>query len=673
MFTRRFSRVRPLSALTGLALLHAPLAVMADSSTLALDATTIKGQAMTQATDQAYSGTRLDNEDIRAKHVDQVQGLLRQVPGMNVQDLGLPGVADNISLRGFGGGGHGGDIGFIVDGIPLNEAMSHADGYGDLNVVIPLELDQINVLRGPVSALYGNYNRAGSVALQTRRGGEYRDLDISAAEFGKVDLQAAAGLEYNGNQRINVAVQGVHDDGFRDQSQNDRQTLAGRWAIDFTPRLEVALSTRLHHAEADNPSYQPKAEFERDPYGKFSEVQNDGSEKHYRSLRLDANYRLSDEIKLLSFVYNTRQDFSRWFTRPVSGVWTQREETYDRDVLGGGFNLNGQSQLAGRPLNWVAGVESYRERTDYLKYEDTQYRQRIGQPELDRRFTLNNLAAFSELEWQVHKLFMPTLGWRWDRFTGDCDLNGAQTSAAACQRMSSVSHSSPKLGVRSQVLDWLELRGSWAEGFAIAPETAKYSLGASNLSPNVFRQIELGVNMSWRDLGLDLVSYRIDSTDEIGMSPAGEYENFGETRRQGFEVAGYWYLTDSLDLSLAWATAQSEIRENRNLALEGNRVTGVPSHTTTVNLDWRPLRDWETSLTLRDIGDYAVDAANQNVDGSYRITDLTLAYLFPGQPGYRAYVAVENLTDKVYASTVSSLGYAAGSPRRVSVGLQASF
>ena len=673
MSFRVFPLTRAPYALTGLALLHAPLTALANDPALALDSTTIKGQAMSRATDQSYSGTRLNTEEIRAAHIDQVQSLLRKVPGMNVRDLGLPGVADNISLRGFGNGGHGGDIGFILDGIPLNEAMSHADGYSDLNIIVPLELQQINVLRGPVSALYGNYNRAGSIALQTRRAGDYRDIDISAAENGKFDLQAAAGFEHGDKQRINLAAQGVHDDGVREQSRNQRQTFAGRWAMAFTPDLEVALSTRLHHAEADNPSYLPYAEFKRDPYGRHAEVQNDGAEKHYRSLRLDTHYRLSDDLKLLGLLYNTRQDFRRWFTRPVAGAWTQREESYDRNVFGGGFNLNGQAHLSGWPLNWVAGVESYRERTDYLKYEGTQYRQRIGLPEPDRRFTLNNLAAFSELEWQLNPLFMPTLGWRWDRFSGDCDLRGVQTSGSACQRMSSVSHASPKLGLRSQVLDGLELRASWAEGFAIAPETAKYSLGASHLSPNVFRQVEVGMNLSWRDLNLDLVGYRIDSSDEIGMNPAGEYENFGETHRQGFEVAGHLYLTDRLDASLAWATAQSEIRKHGNATLEGNRVTGVPSHTTTLTINWRPFRDWESSLTLRDIGDYAVDADNRSVTGGYWVTDLTLAYLYPDAPGYRAYLAMANLTDKTYAATVSTIGYATGAPRRVSIGLQASF
>ncbi|MEB3734780.1 hypothetical protein ULF88_13250 [Halopseudomonas pachastrellae] len=261
----------------------------------------------------------------------------------------------------------------------------------------------------PVSALYGNYNRAGTVTLQSRRGGNYRDLDVSAAEFGKLDLQAAGGVEAE-RQRLNLAVQAVHDDGFRDQSQADRQTLAGRWALDLSPDLEVALSTRLHHAEADNPSYLPYADYQRDPYGVYSEVQNDGSEKDFRTLRLDANYQLADDVRLLSFVYHTQQDFSRWFTRPVSGIWTQREETYDRDVLGGGFNLNADSLLAGRALTWVTGIETYRERTDYLKYEDTQYRQRVGLPELDRRFSLNTWRLLARCSGNCTRCSCPAWG-----------------------------------------------------------------------------------------------------------------------------------------------------------------------------------------------------------------------------------------------------------------------
>src|SRR5690606_26780083 len=92
-------------------------------------------------------------------NISHTQALFDQVPGMSIRKLGLAGVADNIVIRGFGGGGHGGDLGAVIDGIPLNEAMSHADGYVDFNVVVPLEVESLTVYKGPVSALYGNYNR----------------------------------------------------------------------------------------------------------------------------------------------------------------------------------------------------------------------------------------------------------------------------------------------------------------------------------------------------------------------------------------------------------------------------------------------------------------------------------------------------------------------------------
>ncbi len=118
-----FPRLTPLAAA-----LLLPLPALATTDPLSLASITVKGQAMVDITDQAYSVTRLHADEIREAHADQVQSLLRKVPGMNVSTLGLPGVADNISLRGFGAGGHGGDIGFVVDGIPLNEARSHPDG-----------------------------------------------------------------------------------------------------------------------------------------------------------------------------------------------------------------------------------------------------------------------------------------------------------------------------------------------------------------------------------------------------------------------------------------------------------------------------------------------------------------------------------------------------------------
>jgi outer membrane cobalamin receptor len=644
-----------------------------------LETVVVKGQALRTAA-SAYSGTSFDTEQIRDKQVVQPQELFRWVPGMNVRSLGLGAVADNISLRGFSSGGHGGDIGMVIDGIPLNEAMSHADGYSDLNVVIPLEIGAFTVLRGPVSPLYGNFNRAGLIVIDTRKTGAYRQGDFSLGSNTTGDAQVALGARLSPQQQLNLAAQLTTTDGFRPQSDASRATLAGRWAIDVTPAVQLAVSGRLHRGEADSASYLTQAQFDADPYGKDARVANDGAQKNFGTLRADANVLLTPELKLLSFVYGTRQDFSRWFTRPVSANpaanWAQREETYDRGVFGAGVNLNGQSSLAGGLLNWVAGVETFRESTDYLFFDGLNQRMRVSPALYDRTTSLNSVSAFGEVEAPLHPLFKPTLGLRYDSFSGACKRNGPETGGDPCADLADLDHLSPKLGVRSHVSSAVQVRASWSEGFALPPSFTKYALGATNLEPNVFRQTEVGGVLRLADrLKADLAWYRINSTQEIRTVAPGVYENFGATRRTGWEASVLWEPIDDLRATLVWATADSEVTENANAALLGKQVTGVPERVATLGVEYLPAQGLGATVAWRDVGRYAVNPANTLFYDGYSTLDLGLTYA--GRAGalrYRAYVRIDNALDETHATSVSVIGgqtlYATGAPRTWRVGAQ---
>lgn len=256
----------------------------------------VKGQTARGAS-AAYSTTTLETQDIQNAHISHPQDLLRQVPGMNVQNYQLSGVGDAIVVRGFGGGGHGGDVGVVLDGIPLNEAMSHADGYVDLNVIVPLEIDRLTVYKGPVSALYGNFNRAGLLAVETRKHGEHKDVDVSLGARGTLDAQAALGLKLGEGESLNIAAQHYRTSGFRAQSDLERSTLAARWSKAITPDLELALSGRLHHSEGDSPGYVTAAQFATNPYGVDPRAMNDGAKKNFATLRADVQYSLAPEVK----------------------------------------------------------------------------------------------------------------------------------------------------------------------------------------------------------------------------------------------------------------------------------------------------------------------------------------------------------------------------------------
>lgn len=675
-----------------LALLLATPWALAQSAAAAADdtpvmaAVAIKGEAV-QAGQAAFSVTGLHQEEIRQAAVGEVEALWRQVPGMHVNRYQLSGVANSVVLRGFSGGGHGGDVGAVLDGIPLNEAMSHADGYFDLNVVVPLELEKVDIYRGPVSPLYGNYNRAGLIALQTRRGGEYREVDASLDSHGGLDLQTALGLQLSGDDHLSLAAQHARGDGFRTQSDYRRSTLSARWQHRVDSRLDIAVAGRIHEATGDSPGYLTQAQFNRDPDGKDPRAQNDGADKHFKTLRVDATYRLDDSMKLLGFAYGTQQDFVRWFSRPVGGgLWRQREENYDRQVWGAGLNLSGQQHWAGQAVEWMAGVETVRERTDYQFWDALDQRRRTQAAANDRRAALDNVAAYGQLHWKLHPLFQPTAAVRWDRFTGDCTRLGAETSTetndGACGRMASLSHTSPKLGVIAQPVQDLTLRASWSEGFALPSDFAKYALGAAAVAPNVFRQTELGAKWQVvRDWMVDAAVYQLKSSHEIRSVGLGVYENYGATERKGLEIHSLWAPSSAWQLQWAYGRVLSKVTENGNAALVGRQVAGVPAYTSTLSVQWQPVAAWQAQLSWRKLGRAWVNAANTEVAEGYATWDLGLRHTLEGGSALAGhtvvYAQLRNLTDRRYPSTVAMIGgerlVAPGEPRTLQVGLQLSF
>jgi iron complex outermembrane recepter protein len=643
-----------------------------------IDEVVVKGQLM-RGQDSVFTASVLSAEAIREQGLADVDELLRFVPGMVVRDLQLGSVASNIVIRGFGSGGHGGDLGAVIDGIPLNEAMSHADGYVDLNAVVPLEIESFTVFKGPVSALYGNYNRGGLVNIQTRKSGEYAETDLSIGSYGTVDVQGAYGASIGDAQQLNLAAQLYRTDSYRPQSRTERGTFAGRWAVDMTPALQVALSTRYLQSESDAASYLTLDQFRSDPRGIDPRAQNDGADKEFLTLRGDVNYQISEDLKLLTFGYTTQQDFTRWFSRPVSAAaWQQREETYDRSVYGAGASLNGLATLAAIPISYVAGIESFRESTEYEFYDGLDHRRRLRPAQSDRDTDLNSVSAFTEVRATLHPRAQLSVGLRADRFTGGCELRGPETGSDPCGALNDANHVSPKIGVHSQVTDWLQLRASWAEGFALANGFVKYAIGGQPLDETVFRQTEVGVRMTATDvLELDVAAYRLSATGEVRTVSPGVHENYGATLRRGIEASARWKPIDQLELGAVYGLTDTEVEQNADSRLLGLRVAGVPESSGSLEVRFRPMERWSIDVFWRYVGEYEVDALNTLQADSYDLLDIGVAYTSEGEHRYRAYARADNVTDENYATSVSVIGgqllLAPGSPRTVRAGIQFNF
>jgi iron complex outermembrane recepter protein len=359
-------------------------------------------------------------------------------------------------------------------------------------------------------------------------------------------------------------------------------------------------------------------------------------------------------------------------------AWRQREETYDRSVLGAGTSLNGVTALASVPVSYIAGIETFRESTDYKFFDGLEQRRRVQPAQSDRETDLNSISAFTEVRASMHPLAQLSVGLRADRFTGGCELRGPETGTDPCGALNQAEHVSPKLGVISQVTDWMQLRASWAEGFALPNGFVKYAIGGQPLDENVFRQTEVGVRLTAADLfEFDIAGYRLKSTGEVRTVSPGVYENFGATLREGIEASARWTPIESLDLSAVYGMTDTKVEQNADARLLGLAVAGVPENSGSLEATFRPFADWSINAFWRYVGEYEVDALNTLQAENYDLLDIGVSYTRRGERGYRVYARIDNVTDEKYSTSVSVIGgqllFAPGMPRSVRAGIQFDF
>lgn len=152
--------------------------------TAALADLVVTATRLTTAAPVAAATTVLRGDDLRARGVRLVQDALREVPGVAIVQNGSYGAVTSLFLR----GGESDYVKVLLDGVPLN-----APG-GSLNLadLTTDDIDRIEVVRGPVSVLYGADAMSGVIQLFTRHGSARRSgsLGVRGGTFGARDWNA---------------------------------------------------------------------------------------------------------------------------------------------------------------------------------------------------------------------------------------------------------------------------------------------------------------------------------------------------------------------------------------------------------------------------------------------------------------------------------------------------
>ena len=131
----------------------------------------------------------LTREQIESRNAANVTELLRQVAGLNVIQQGARGNVTSVVMR-------GGEPNFtvvLIDGLKINDSTNTRGGSYDFSFLDPANIDQIEIVRGPMSALYGSDSLAGVINIITRSGEDGSSLSAEVGGHGLLSANVSLG------------------------------------------------------------------------------------------------------------------------------------------------------------------------------------------------------------------------------------------------------------------------------------------------------------------------------------------------------------------------------------------------------------------------------------------------------------------------------------------------
>ena len=157
-------------------------------SLTASDLETITVSATPVLVDDAGSSvTVITREQIEAQNAS-IQSLLRTVPGFAVSQQGSIGAVTQVRVR----GAEANQVLVLIDGIEANDLAQGSEF--DFSQISLADVERIEIVRGPQSALWGSDAMAGVVHIITRPS-EIRNSISTFIEAGSFSTARAISLE----------------------------------------------------------------------------------------------------------------------------------------------------------------------------------------------------------------------------------------------------------------------------------------------------------------------------------------------------------------------------------------------------------------------------------------------------------------------------------------------
>lgn len=191
----------------------------------------------------------ISGETIARSAPGSLAQVLRAIPGVSVIELGGPGATAEVRIR----GAETGHTLVLIDGVRVNDFATARDDF-DFSLIAPADIDRIEILRGPQSAVYGSDAMGGVINIITKRAAKKKFSVSASAEVGSYGSHAESAsmgmtqgdfsLRFGGSRFF---TEGFSRRGDRDGNEPDLyEKLAGNIRGSFDPKTGLGFDFGLN-------------------------------------------------------------------------------------------------------------------------------------------------------------------------------------------------------------------------------------------------------------------------------------------------------------------------------------------------------------------------------------------------------------------------------------------
>lgn len=586
----------------------------------------------------ASSVTVIDQEQLQRENKQTLTEVLRGVPGLSVAQSGGPGQTTRVFMRGM----NSNHLLVLVDGMVVNDPSDPATAYDFSNLTTD-NIEQIEILRGPQSTLYGSQALGGVINVVTKKGAGTPKI-TGTAEYGRYNsAKLQSGINGTaGGTSYSLSAATSHTNGIsvfdkkfggREKDAANTYTLSANVASKLTDNFTAKLNGRYNRLDAELDSVGS--------IGNFGARPDDDREPTTDSRQL--NLRAAGELSLLggnwvqelgfSTLHVTRDYITEYFDSFFAPHFGGQDYQGRRDTIDWVHHL----KLLPSHKTTV-GFEAY---TDYFKRTDLKSQ------------NVDNRAAFIDDQYFITPDLFVNYGGR---------VDDHQAFGRAYTWKVSPGYDIKATGTR--------LKASYGTGFK-APSLSQLFdpvAGNPNLDPERSKGYDFGFEQSLLDEKLIFGStvFRNHITDLIGFGPSPLFLtlNVGKARTQGVENSITVKPVKGLTLTTNYTYTQAENRKTHADLLRR------PKHQFLFGSTYDYSDKGDVGLNMRynsSRRDFYWQNSSLTTIAGYTVVDLVTNYKV--NKNASVYARLDNVLDKRYEEIS---GY--GQPGRgLYVGIKASY